>query len=137
ALFAVAMVVAAGAKTEESSAFYSATWAGLPAGEIRLTLRDDPAGYRNEIQIRTEGLAHLLTRFSASAVGEGRLAAPPLPTPYRYEAIFDLRKARDRHLSMRFAPRAAGLQATSLVFPIVIAERGPGDTSKKPPLPEQ
>jgi hypothetical protein len=112
----------------EEVAVYQATWAGLPAGEIRLTLRDDPAAYRDEIEIRTEGLARLLTRFHARAVSEGRLAAAPLPTPIRYDAFYELRKARDRRLSMGFASRVDGAR---------IAERGPADTSKKPPLAEK
>jgi len=111
----------------EETALYRATWAGLPAGEIRLTLRDDPAAYRNEIRIRTEGLARLLSRFRGSAVSEGRLPAELLPAPTRYEASYDLRKAHDRRLSMEFAPRAGGA---------LVAERGPADTSKKPPLAE-
>jgi hypothetical protein len=110
----------------EETALYQAHWAGLPAGEIRLTLRDDPAAYRGEIQIRTEGLARLLSRFRGSAVSEGRLAEP-LPAPTRYEASYDLRKAHDRRLSMEFAARAGGA---------LVAERGPADTSKKPPLAE-
>jgi hypothetical protein len=116
-----------GAHADETAALYQASWAGLPAGEIRLTLRDDPAVYRGEIVIRTEGLPRLLTRFRASAVSEGRLAAESLPAPIRYDAVYDLRKRRDRRLSMRFAQRAGA----------VVAERGPEDTSKKPPLAEE
>jgi len=112
----------------EETGLYQATWAGLPAGEIRLTLKDDPAAYRDEIEIRTEGLARLLSRFRGSAVSEGRLAAELLPAPTRYEASYDLRKAHDRRLSMAFAPRAGGA---------LVAERGPADTSKKPPLAER
>jgi len=111
----------------EETALYQAYWAGLPAGEIRLTLMEDPAAYRGEIQIRTEGLAHLLSRFRGSAVSEGRLAAELLPAPTRYDAAYDLRKAHDRRLSMEFAPHAGGG---------LVAERGPADTSKKPPLAE-
>jgi Protein of unknown function (DUF3108) len=122
----LAAAVLCSAQAEET-ALYQAYWAGLPAGEIRLTLRDDSAAYRGEIQIRTEGLARLLSRFRGSAVSEGRLAAEPLPAPTRYDASYDLRKAHDRRLSMEFAPRAGGA---------LVAERGPADTSKKPPLAE-
>jgi len=115
------------AQAGESAALYEAHWAGMPAGEIRLTLRDDPAAYRGEIAIRTEGLPRLLTRFRASAVSEGRLAAERPPAPARYDASYDLRKGRDRRLSMQFAPRAGGT---------LVAERGAADTSKKPPLAE-
>ena len=114
------------ARAEEIAALYQAYWAGLPAGELRLTLRDDPTAYRGEIVIRTEGLARLLTRFRGSAVGEGRLAAQHLPAPIRYDVFYDLRKRRDRRLSMEFAPRAGAL----------VADRGSADTSKKPPLAE-
>src|SRR6266404_3328585 len=117
-------LVTATAQADETAALYQAYWAGLPAGEIRLTLRDDPAAYRDEILIRTEGLPRLLTRFRASAVSEGRLAAEHLPAPIRYDAAYDLRKRRDRRLSMQFTARAGAL----------VAERGAADTSKKPPL---
>src|SRR5207245_442752 len=110
------------AHADETTALFQANWAGLPAGELRLTLRDDPALYRSDIQIRSEGLARLLTRFRGSAVSEGRLAAGHLPAPVRYDAAYDLRKARDRHLSMAFAARAG----------VLVAERGAADTSKKP-----
>ena len=115
------------ARAEEAAALYQASWAGLPAGELRLTLRDDPAAYRGEIVIRTEGLPRLLTRFRASAVSEGRLAAERLPAPIRYDAAYDLRKRRDRRLVMEFVRRADAF----------VADRGTGDTSKKPPLAEQ
>jgi hypothetical protein len=126
-LWAVAAVLHS-AQADEVAALYQAHWAGLPAGEIRLTLRDDPAAYRDEIAIRTEGMARLLARFRASAVSEGRLPAGLAPAPVRYDALYDLRKRRDRRLSMEFAPRASGA---------VIADRGVADTSKKPPLAER
>jgi hypothetical protein len=145
-MWAVA-AAAHGAHADETAALYQASWAGLPAGEIRLTLRDDPAAYRGEIVIRTEGLPRLLTRFRASAVSEGRLTAELLPAPIRYDATYDLRKRRDRRLSMRFVRRTVGLQPTDLspggLQPTdlsggaVVAERGPEDTSKKPPLAEE
>ena len=113
-------------RADEVSALYQAYWAGLPAGEIRLTLRDEAIAYRDQIDIRTEGLPRLVTRFRGTAISEGRLAAGPLPEPSRYEAAYDLRKRRDRRLSMRFAAHGGA----------VVAERGPEDTSRKPPLPE-
>lgn len=112
-------------RADEVSALYQAYWAGMPAGEIRLTLRDDdPGSYRDEIAIRSEGLPRLMTRFRGSASSEGKLVTGQLPAAAQYDAIYDLRKAKNRHLSMRFTPQAGA----------VIAERGPGDTSKKPPL---
>jgi hypothetical protein len=111
---------------EESAALYQAYWAGVPAGEIRLSLRDDAASYRTEIAVRSQGLPWALTHFRATAVSEGRLAADRPLTPARYDALYDLRKGRDRRLSMSFVSRAGAL----------FAERGPADTSKKPPLAE-
>jgi hypothetical protein len=96
----------------------------LPAGDIRLVLRDDPAGYRDEIAIRSEGLAWLFTKFRGTATAEGRLAADRPPSPNHYEERYDLRKARDKRLSMQFAARAGA----------VFAERGSEDSSKKPQL---
>jgi len=110
----------------ETAALYHAYWAGLSAGDIRLVLRDDPSNYRDEIAIRSAGLPRLITRFQGTATAEGRLAADRAPEPSHYEAHYNLRKARDRYLNMPFAKRAG----------VVIAERGPGDTSKKPPLAE-
>jgi len=114
-------------RADEVSALYQAYWAGLPAGEIHLTLQDDAAGYRNRIDISSEGLPRLISRFRGTAVSEGRLAAEPAPHPSRYEAVYDLRKRRDRKLSMIFTAKAGA----------VVAERGTGDTSRKPPLPEE
>lgn len=112
----------------EIAALYSASWAGLPAGEIRLTLRDDAASYRDEIAIRSEGLPRLLTHFRGRALSEGnRITAPAalaLPLPLRYDAFYDLRKRRNRRLGMRFVAVAGA----------IIAERSPADTSRKPPL---
>src|SRR5947209_6161143 len=89
----LAVALAAGpSEAEEVAALYRASWAGLSAGEIRLTLRDDAAAYRDEIAIRTEGVAYLATRFRASAASEGRFVAERLPTPARYDALYDLRK---------------------------------------------
>jgi uncharacterized protein DUF3108 len=112
------------AQAEEVAALYRAYWAGLPAGEIRIKLRDDPASYRDDIAIRTEGLPRLVTRFQGTAVSEGRFGAARLPSPVRYDARYDLRKRRDKRLSMRFDPVPGGL----------VADRGPGDSSEKPPL---
>src|SRR5438128_1055508 len=123
---ALAIAVPPTAHGEEVAALYQAYWAGVPAGEIRLTLRDDAASYRDEIVVRSQGLPWLLTHFRATAVSEGRLAADRPPMPARYDALYDLRKGRDRRLSMRFAGRDGA----------VFAERGAEDSSKKPLLAE-
>lgn len=114
------------ARAEDISALYQATWAGLPAAHIRLTLHDGPDGYRNEIAIGSEGLPHLVTKFRGTAVAEGKLAGQAT-NPARFDANYDLRKRKDRLLRMAFASRGGA----------VIAERGPGDTSRKPELKEQ
>lgn len=115
------------ARGAETAALYHAYWAGLPAGDIKLVLRDDPQGYRDEIAIRSEGLPRLISRFRGTASASGKLSGDRPPEPMRYEAHYDLRKAHDRHLIMQFSARAGG----------IVAERGPGDTSKKPPLAEE
>ena len=124
--FLAAAASGARAAAEDVVALYSAYWAGLPAAHIRLTLHDGGAGYRDEIEIATEGLPYALTRFRAAAWAEGRLAADRQPEPARYLAAYDLRKRRDSRVSLQFLHRIGG----------TIAERSPDDTSHKPPLPE-
>jgi hypothetical protein len=116
-----------GAFGAETAGLYQAYWAGLPAGDIRLVLRDDPTGYRDEIAIRSEGLAWLFTKFRGTATAEGRLAPDRPPSPNHYEARYDLRKARDKRQTMRFVSRASA----------VFADRGPDDTSQRPQLAEE
>jgi hypothetical protein len=128
---AVGLLLAAGtagpAAAEDIVASYSAYWAGLPAANIRLTLRNGGAGYHDEIEIASQGLPRLFTRFRAAASAEGRLAADRTAEPSRYLAAYDLRKRRDSRVSMRFVRRPGG----------TIAERDPDDTSRKPPLAER
>jgi hypothetical protein len=121
------LLLAARARADDIVAVYAAYWAGIPAGEIRLKLHDSAAAYRAEIEIRTTGLPGLLSKFRATALTEGRLAADRPAEPSHYDATYDLRKRRDRRISMHFVPRGG----------TVIAERGPDDTSGKPPLPEK
>ena len=124
---ALVVCVSARAFASETAGLYRAYWAGLPAGDIRLVLRDEPTGYRDEIAIRSEGFPRLITRFRGTATAEGKLTANRPPEPSHYEAHYDLRRARDRQLNMQFTARAGA----------AVAERGPGDTSKKPPLAEE
>jgi len=126
AALSAAAAGAAPAHAGEVVAVYAAYWAGLPAAEIRLRLRDDDAAYHNEIEISTKGLPHLFTHFKTTASAEGRLAAGRPAEPSSYDAFYDLRQRRDRRVSMRFVRRGGA----------VIAERGPDDTSRKPPLAE-
>ena len=107
------------ALARETVALYQAYWAGLPAGDIKLVLQDDRGGYRDEIAIRSEGLAWLFTKFRGTAVAEGRFADGP-PAPEHYDAHYDLRKARGKRQTMRFISRAGA----------VFAERGPDDTAR-------
>ena len=109
------------------SALYTASWAGLPAAHIRLTLHEDGGQYRDEIAIGSEGLPRLVTHFRGTAVAEGRFGNSQTPAPNHFDANYDLRKRKDRELRMNFVARDGA----------VIAERGAGDTSRKPELKEQ
>jgi len=127
-VLAVALLsLPATARADDIVAVYAAYWAGLPAAEIRLRLHDGAAAYHDEIEIRTTGLPALLSKFRGTALAEGRLAADQPAEPSHYDAVYDLRKRRNSHISMRFVPRAGA----------VVAERGPDDTSRKPPLAEK
>ncbi len=112
------------AHADDVIAVYRAYWAGLPAAEIRLTLRDGNATYDDEIEIRSEGLPRLLSHFRGTARAAGRLAPDRSAQPARYDAVYDLRKRHNSRVSMRFVARGDTL----------VAERGAGDTSRKPPL---
>ena len=108
------------------AAVYDVYWAGLPAGRIRLGIGADRGHYRDEIAIRTEGLPHLVTRFRGVATAEGRLAPQRPAEPQRYDAVYDLRKRRDREISMRFVARGGAS----------VAEPGPGATDHDSPIAE-
>jgi hypothetical protein len=124
----IALLCSGGAgRAEEIVAVYEAYWAGLPAAEIRLRLGGGGAAYHDEIEIRSEGLPRLITHFHGTAQAEGRLAPGRSAAPSRYDALYNLRKRRDSHISMRFVARGDG----------TVAERGPHDTSRKPPLAER
>jgi len=126
ALLLVARSAAATAEAADLAAAYRATWAGLPAGEIRLGFHQSGADYRDEIAIVAKGLPRWLTRFRADAVAVGRLAAAGAVMPSRYAARYDLRKRRDSRIDLRFVAHGDD----------VIAERGAGDSSHKPMLAE-
>ena len=128
--YAIAALLAAGggrtALADGFAAVYSAWWAGLPAAEIRLEAHEEAGRYETAITIETRGLAHLATHFRGIAESAGRLIADRVAAPQRYETTYDLRRRRGSHISMRFVERDGA----------VVAERGPGDTSAKPPLAE-
>jgi Protein of unknown function (DUF3108) len=114
------------ARAEGIVAVYRAYWAGLPAAEIRLELRDGKAAYDDEIEIDSEGLPRLISQFRATARAAGRLAPDRPAEPTHYDALYDLRKRRHSRVSMRFIARGDA----------IVAERGADDTSRKPPLAE-
>jgi hypothetical protein len=127
-LLAAALLSLAGsARADDIVAVYAAYWAGIPAGEIHIRLHDGAAAYHDEIEIRTTGLPAVITRLRGTGIAEGRLAADRPAEPSHYDAIYDLWKRRNSHISMRFVTRAG----------TVVAERGPDDTSRKPPLAEK
>lgn len=119
-------IAASPARAEEIAAFYRASYAGLPAGEVRFRFAGDGASYRYEVGVETEGLPRLITHFRGTAEGEGRLSVDGQAAPQRYEALYDLRQRRDSRVSMRFVGRDGA----------VFAERAASDTSRKPPLPD-
>jgi hypothetical protein len=106
---------------------YRATWSGLPAAHIRVVAHTTPDAYRIEMAVSTEGLPWLVSHFRSTAVVEGKFTAGRRPEPASYLSTYDLRKRRDRQLRMGFVARGGA----------VIAERLPGDTSRKPVLAEQ
>jgi hypothetical protein len=125
-IFLVNPFLSVAAMALDAAATYRATWAGLPAGEIRLSFHDSGNDYRDEIEIASGGLPRLLTKFRAYAFAEGRLPIAGAVAPSQYDALYDLRKRRDSRLKLRFVARGDGW----------LAERGAGDTSRKPPLAE-
>jgi hypothetical protein len=124
---AALVLVAASARADDGVLVYHATWSGLPAGRIRVVSHITPDTYRIEIATSTEGLPWTLSHFRSTAVVDGKLAAGQRPEPASYLSSYDLRKRKDRQLRMGFVDRSGA----------VIAERLPGDTSRKPVLAEQ
>lgn len=121
------LLAAPAVHAEDAAACYDASWAGVPAAELRLAVHDGPDGYRNDIAIRTLGLARWATRFHGDATGTGRLVAEHLPAPQAFDAHYDLRKRKHRILSLRFIAEDGA----------TVAERQPADTSRKPQLAEK
>jgi Protein of unknown function (DUF3108) len=132
AVIVAAALSVAGAIRPESGysqpliAVYEAFWGGLPAAQIRLEFDGSSTEYRDSIVVRSDGLPRLVTRFRGTATAEGSLGAERPAEPARYDAVYDLRKRRNSHISMRFVTNDGAR----------VAERGPGDTSRKPPLKE-
>jgi hypothetical protein len=112
------------ARGEEIAALYRVSYMGLPAGQIRFRFSGDGFTYSDEIAIESAGLPRLVTHFRGTATSEGRLANDGQVVPQHYDALYDLRKRRNSHLSLRFD----GADGTRIV------ERNAADTSRKPPL---
>jgi len=106
---------------------YSASWAGLPAAQIDLALGLSGAHYHDEIAIKSEGLPRWFTNFHGDATGEGELAADGTAVPSRYDALYTLRRNRNKRVALRVTAQDSGDRLTI---------RAPEDTSKKPPLAE-
>ena len=115
-----------GGHAEPLVALYDAFWAGLPAARIRLEIGGSGTHYRDGIAISTLGLPRIVTRFRGVATVAGRLGPGRLAEPEQYDAVYSLRKRHDSRISMRFVAKGGAL----------VAERGLGDTSRKPPLGE-
>ena len=90
------LVLAAPVRAGTIEAHYVATWAGLPAGQITMRIEDDGSVYRGRLDMKTEGLPRWFTRFKGSAVSEGRLADDGTAHPSRYDALYDLRKRKNK-----------------------------------------
>lgn len=126
-LAASLVMMSAAARADDVSALYNATWAGLPAAKISLSLHDGGGAYRDQITVGAEGLPRLVTHFRGTAVSQGRLAVNGAPSPTEFDSNYDLRKRKNRELRMNFIVRNGA----------IVAERGPGDSSRKPELKEQ
>lgn len=126
-LVALLTLAAPAARAEDAAACYEASWSGMPAAELRLAVHDGADGYRNEIEVRSLGLARWVTRFRGNATGIGRLVPDHLPAPASFAAHYDLRKRKSRIASLRFVAAKGA----------VVAERQPDDTSRKPQLAEK
>ena len=105
---------------------YSASWAGLPAAQIDLALGPPGGHYRAEIDIKSEGVPGWFTNFSGDASSEGELAADGMALPQRYDALYTLRRRRDKRVALRVVDQDGSR----------LTLRGPEDTSKKPQLAE-
>ncbi|HUN52768.1 MAG TPA: DUF3108 domain-containing protein [Candidatus Sulfotelmatobacter sp.] len=102
---------------------FAATWADLPIADIYLTLDDQGDGYRAAIDIRSLGLMKLLSKFGAHGTAEGKFTADGGILPTRYDTDYKLRKKRN-HQNLLYVRTGDG----------TTAERGPADTSSKPPV---
>src|SRR4051795_4453175 len=105
---------------------FDASWAALPAGRIAFSWRDDQSTFAAEMRIVTVGVPRWFTKFKGTATVEGFVTDGHL-APREYEAVYDLRKRRDKRNSILFSGPPGDR----------IAYRGPLDTSDKEQLEER
>ena len=105
---------------------FTASWAGMPAAEIDVALTGDATHYRDEIDISSQGLPGLFTNFHGDASSEGTLTEAGGATPARYDALYTLRRRRDKRIALRVVDQDGAR----------LTVRAPEDTSSKPPLAE-
>jgi hypothetical protein len=124
--FALAFAAAAplSAAAEPLTLHYSASWGGGPAARIQLQLEQDDRAFRNQLDIETVGLARWLSGFRARAISAGAVEAAV--APHAYDAVYDLRRKRDKRVQVQFVRQPGG----------TVAEDGPLDTDADTPLPE-
>ena len=122
-----ALAAGSSANAAESAASYHASWAGLPAADIRLGFREDGTSVETEILIASKGIPRWITKFRADAEGDARIAPGGAAVPSRYRALYDLRKRLGSRIDLRYVEHDGAS----------IAERDADDTTRKPPLAEQ
>lgn len=122
--FALSLVVGAPlAAAETLNLRYEARWAGLPAADVAYSLAMQQTGFEARMRMQTRGLAWLFSKFQGRATATGAVAGGRL-LPAGYEAVYDLRKRKDKRIEIRYrgAPDAR------------VAYRGAGDTTDHPEI---
>ena len=123
---ALAFCVAASAASAEPLALhYSATWGGGRAAEIRLLLDENGTMFRNQLDLKTVGLAWLLSGFKLHAISIGESDVEVAPRTF--DAFYDSKRRHDKRINLEFVDLTNGS----------VAEKGPNNSSTDPPLPEE
>jgi hypothetical protein len=102
---------------------YEARWAGLKVADIVYALHADARSFEARMTIVTRGLAWLFTKFEGRARALGAVAGGAL-MPRGYDAVYDLRKRKDKRAVILYRAEPEGR----------LAYRGAGDTSDHPEL---
>jgi hypothetical protein len=118
---AAIFVFAATASAEPLSLRYSATWGGGTAAEIRLLLDEADGKFINRLDIKTVGLARLLSGFRVRATSSGQADVDDI-APDAFDAVYDSHRKRDKRINVNFVQLPDGS----------IAQEGPENTSKDP-----